>query len=250
MQTVDKDRREALRPLFAGFPGLHGAIDSVLEGVLGQAFVDDPNEPGVARLAFDDFHCVAGDPDRRGAAETLMAIRAGDHVTIAESWKSRLVKTRDAAPYDRFAFSSPDRWDRDKLAALQEGLPDRYMLEWVTVETVAAFEELNDTFVNNFRSTADFLERGVGFGIREQGASEFVAGCASYTVSSRSLEFEIETHADYQRRGLALVTGARMIEHCLDNGLEPCWDAAHVGSALLAERLGFVGRRRYTAYRV
>jgi hypothetical protein len=39
-----------------------------------------------------------------------------------------------------------------------------------------------------------------------------------------------------------------MIEHCLENGLEPCWDAAHEGSALLAEQLGFVGRRRYTAY--
>jgi hypothetical protein len=41
-----------------------------------------------------------------------------------------------------------------------------------------------------------------------------------------------------------------MIEHCLDNGLTPCWDAAHEGSALLAERLGFGKRRPYTAYRV
>jgi hypothetical protein len=133
---------------------------------------------------------------------------------------------------------------------MRESLPRDYRLLQIDASTYGAFRDLNETFVANFASKEDFLSRGVGFGVVHIGRAGFVAGCSSYTISSRCLEFEIETRRDYQRRGLALVTGARMIEHCLEGGLEPCWDAAHEGSAVLAERLGFVGRRRYTAYRI
>jgi hypothetical protein len=114
---------------------------------------------------------------------------------------------------------------------------------------VKEFQALADSLIYNFGSQANFLAHGVGFGVRLPGRG-FVAGCSSFAISSRSLEFEIQTHPDFQRRGLALVTGARMIQHCIENGLKPCWDAAHEGSARLAERLGFVNGTRYTAYRL
>lgn len=249
MISVEEKRLPTLRPLFDGFPGLHGVIDSVLEGVLGEAFVDDADSPRIARLALDDFHCVAGDPDRRGATEMLEAVPANDHLAIPENWRGRLQQAREAEPYDRFAFSSPDRWDQVRLAELKGGLPVGFELVRVSADTVAAFEGLAGSLIWNFGSRDDFLERGVGFAVLASDGA-VVAGCSSYAISSRSLEFEIQTRPDHQRRGLALVTGAAMIEYCLDAGLEPCWDAAHSGSALLAERLGFAGRRRYTAYRM
>ena len=39
-----------------------------------------------------------------------------------------------------------------------------------------------------------------------------------------------------------------MIAHCLDNNLEPCWDAHNDLSAELAKKLGFVDPAPYTAY--
>ena len=41
-----------------------------------------------------------------------------------------------------------------------------------------------------------------------------------------------------------------MIEHCLDRGLEPCWDAHNDMSAALATKLGFVAAAPYTAYEI
>ena len=41
-----------------------------------------------------------------------------------------------------------------------------------------------------------------------------------------------------------------MILHCVNHGLEPCWDAHNPMSARLAERLGFVDAAPYTAYQV
>ena len=249
MELLPKDQGAAVRGLYEGFPGLHGAIDSVLEGVMGELFVDDRLKPRVARAVIGDFHAIAGDQESSSATAALRAVPDGEYIAVHESWHELVRQTLQAAQtYDRFAFSAPAKWDRERLASFRESLPPEYMLHRIDAGMVADFRTLNETFVDNFASLDDFLRLGVGFGITKDG--EFVAGCSSYTISSRCLEFEIETRRDYQRRGLALVTGSRMIEHCLDNGLEPCWDAAHEGSALLAEALGFVKRLPYTAYRL
>jgi GNAT superfamily N-acetyltransferase len=240
--------RARLRSLFEGFPGLHGLIDSVLEGVLGEAWADELSDPSVAYLELD-FHLLAGDPASPASIEALRSLPSDEHLATPASWSELVTRGRhDAQPYERFAFDQPERWDRARLAELRSGLPAGFVLERITAGSVAAFEELAESPVYNFASHEDFLESGIGFGIRHN--DRFVAGCSSFAISSRSLEFEIQTHPDFQWRGLALVTGARMIEHCLDQGLEPCWDAAHEGSARLAERLGFGARRPYMAYRL
>jgi GNAT superfamily N-acetyltransferase len=248
LKPVRPSARARLRPLFEDFTGLHGLIDSVLEGVLGDAWADDPVRPRVARLELD-FQLMAGDPTVPAAADVLRAIPSGEHLAVAQSLGGLVMNACPAArPYERIAFAQPKRWELARLAELRGGLPDGFALERITNDNVAAFEELADSLVYNFASHEDFVARGVGFGIRHIG--RFVSGCSSFAISARSLEFEIQTHPDYQRRGLALVSGARMIQHCLDHGLEPCWDAAHEGSARLAERLGFGRRSAYKAYRV
>jgi GNAT superfamily N-acetyltransferase len=248
LTPVAPDERPRLKPLFEGFKGMHGVIDSVVEGVLGEAWADDPKQPQVAALNLD-FFLLAGDPASPAAAVALSSLKPGDHVAVRDAWEGLLFDTVDTLqPYDRFGFSSPEHWDRGQLASMCDSLPNGFHLKQVDEDSVGEFEALADSLVYNFESPQDFLARGVGFGIWHDGRC--IAGCSSYAISSRSIEFEIQTHPDYRRRGLALVTGSRMIEHCLDNGLEPCWDAAHEGSADLAEKLGFVDRRPYTAYRV
>jgi GNAT superfamily N-acetyltransferase len=201
-------------------------------------------------MVVGDFHMIAGDPGVPGAVDALLAVPSGEYISVPEHWHEFVRKTLPVAePKDRFSLFAPHEWDRSHLAGLRESLPPGYTLRRVDESSVAAFRYLNETFVDNFASLDDYLQRGIGFAVSNE-RGEIVAGCSTYTISSRCLEFEIETHVDYQRRGLALATGARMIEHCLEAGLEPCWDAAHDGSARLAERLGFVGRRRYTAYKL
>jgi hypothetical protein len=248
MQTLVN--REAVRPLYKDFPGLHGAIDAVLEGAAGEVFVDNARTPRVVRAVVGDFHMIAGDLASRAATEALGGVPKGDYIAIPDGWQSLLRATLPAAqPKERFAMQAPERGDVQALARMREGLPDGYLLSRVDDGNVTSFRDLNETFVANFESLEDYLERGIGFAITNE-RGEMVAGCSSYTISSRCLEFEIETRKDYWRRGLALVTGARMIEHCLEVGLEPCWDAAHEGSAILAERLGFVRVRKYTGYKL
>lgn len=246
LTSVPKDDRAPLGPLFEGFRALKGVVHAVLEGVMGEVRADDAAMPNVAHIDLD-FHLLAGDPSHPAAREAIRSLSEGDHVIVAESWADVLMDSWERLqPYERTEFSA-GTWDLGDLRKRQS-LPEGLSLVRVDTETVGAFAELDAAFVYNFDSHEDFLARGVGFGVTD--GSLFVAGCSSYAISSRSLEFEIETAAEFQRRGLAMVTGSRMIEYCVEEGLEPCWDAAHDVSARLALRLGFRDARPYTAYRL
>lgn len=246
LKAIAPTNRGRLSLLFEGSVGLRGVVDAVLEGAMGEAWADDPVAPRVGVMKLD-FYLMAGDLASPAIREAVGLLSAGDHVLAPESWVGLLEDCGEpVTAYERVEFHV-GRWD---IAVLRErqALPQGMTLVLVDGGNVAAFARLAESLVYNFESLEDFVERGVGFGVVEEG--RFIAGCSSYAVSSRMLEFEVQTHPDYERRGLATATASRMIEYCLEAGLEPRWDAAHEGSARLAARLGFVEPRAYTAYRV
>lgn len=247
---VPPDARAPLRPLFEGFPGLHGCLHAVLEGTMGTAKADAIDAPRVALLDLD-FYFLAGDANAPAAEEavrsldppwSLAASSAAWEPLLRRIWGERL------ATRTRVAFSSPGAWDRARLRGFIDALPAGFEPRRITLDSAARFAELADSLVYNFPSLEEFIARGAGFGVEHDG--RFVSGCASFAVSSHSLEFEIQTHSDFRRRGLALAAASTMIEHCLDSGLEPCWDAHNEMSAALATKLGFVDPAPYAAYEV
>jgi RimJ/RimL family protein N-acetyltransferase len=139
-------------------------------------------------------------------------------------------------------------WDRLRLRAFIDGLPEGYELRRITREDAARFRELAGSLVYNFSSLDHFIDCGVGFGVEREG--RFVSGCSSFAISSRRVEFEMQTHRDFRRRGLATAAASAMIEYCVRRGLEPCWDAHNQISAALARKLGFFNPALYTAYEV
>ena len=241
--------RERLRPLFAGFPGLHGVVDVALEGAMGTVRVDDPVRPRVARIDLD-FGLLAGDPNAPAAEEAVRGLSPPfSVVTSSSDWEPLLRRVWGDAlqTRTRVAFQ-PGNWDRRRLAGFKNALPNEFSLGRITVAEAARFAELADSLVYNFPSLEEFAARGIGFGVEFEGC--YVSGCSSFALSSRSLEFEIQTHVDFRRRGLATACAAPMIDHCLKHGLEPCWDAHNEASAALAAKLGFVHPAPYTAYEV
>ena len=243
------DAREPLRPLFVAFPGLHGCLDAVLEGTMGAAWADDASRPSVALLHLD-FYFLGGDPAAPAAEDAVRRLEPPAYVaTSGPTWEPllRRVFGDRLGTRTRVAFSSAT-WDRDRLRAFIDALPDRYALRRITLDDAEPFAALADSLVYNFSSLEDFIDRGVGFGVEHVG--RFVSGCSSFAISGRSLEFEIQTHPGFRRRGLATAAAAAMIEHCIDHRLEPCWDAHNEMSAALATKLGFVEPAPYTAYEV
>ena len=247
LTELPPDQREPLRPLFADMPGLRGCIDAAFDGTMGRAWADDPSAPAVALVQFD-FYFLAGDPNAAAADEAVRFLdQRASIVTPDASWEPLLrrvwgdrVRTRTRVEFGVGA------WDRDRLRGFIAALPPAFELKRIALGDAARFTELADSLTYNFDSLEDFVARGVGFGIEHEG--RFVSGCSSFAISSHSLEFEIQTHEDVRQRSLASATAAAMILHCIDNDLEPCWDAHNEISAALATKLGFIDPKPYTAY--
>ncbi len=238
---------QRMQPLFEGVPGLHGCVDAALEGSMGQVYADAEEQPSIAVIHLD-FCIIAGDaaaPDAEDAVRQLEP--PASIVASSDAWEPLLQRIwgESLRTRRRVAFSPAD-WDRQHLRAFGDALPAGMNVHRIESEDARGFEDLAESLVYNFDSLDDFVDLGVGFGIEHEG--RFVSGCSSFAISSNSLEFEIQTHPDYRRRGLALATASAMIEHCLDHGMEPCWDAHNSMSAALATKLGFVSPRPYTAY--
>jgi hypothetical protein len=252
LHPIHPGKREVLRPLFEPYPGVDGCIDAMLDGGMGTALADDAESPRFARMYMnpDDFHFFGGDHTSAAAEAAVHALPPGTYVVVQyETWATllRRVWGDRLVSHTRTVFR-PGAWDGTELERRAAALPEGFTMKRIEAGDIERFIELEDSFVYNFASHEEFLAKGVGFGIEHEG--RFVSGCSSFAIGPRKLEFEIQTHADYRRRDLAFAVASRMIAHCIDAGLEPCWDAANPPSAALATKLGFVDPRPYTAYSI
>ncbi len=241
------DSREILRPLFHGYRPLHGAVHAALSGDFGRAWTDSVTAPRVAMLELE-FYFVAGDTDAPAAEAMIRAIPRGTTVAPAnDAWAAliRRVCSNGLTERTRIGFDAGS-WNTARLKQQASALPPGCALKRVTAADVDRYATLEHALISNYRSTRDFIEHGVGFGIEQDG--RFVAGCASFCLADGKLEFEIQTHSDYRRRGLATAAAAAMILHCIEHNLDACWDAHNEASALLAEKLGFIHRTPYTVF--
>lgn len=236
--------------MFSGFGHrLHGLVEAVCTPDFGRAWVDDLDRPRVA-VSNCDFWFVAGDPHSPGAPRALSMIERGTVVPPDRHWadlvRDRLGEKMTQRTRTGFATPAPDAWDRERLRSQAAALPDGYSVRRVGPDDISAYVTVAKDFVSNWRSPEAFLERGVGYGVWH--GDTCVAGCSSYTMANNKLEVEIDTAPEHRRKGLARAVAATLILHCLDHGIEACWDAHNPESAALAEQLGFIDPQEYTVH--
>lgn len=245
---LDNKNRASVRRLFDNYPYLHGSVTAAVEGGMGKIFADSKTNPCVA-LAVLDFSFLAGDPGHKNSSLIFNHLRPGDIVIApTPTWRHRVTAkyAGEFGLYHREAFRS-DKFDVSRLKQFCHSLPDGFILKQVELEEVPKFKaDLHPALVYNFRSHEEFIKRGIGLGILHKGM--FVSGVSSAAIGGGKLEVEIQTHRQFRRRGLARIAASALILHCLEHGIEPCWDAANEASSALAKQLGFHSTGKYDAY--
>ncbi len=242
--------RSRLKELFACHRLVRAVIDCGLETAYGEVFVDDLEQPGVARLDIGCYSFFAGDPgnaddpDEPGslAAETLVAeAPAPIELMFPDStaWRDLALRIHGRRLEDRpMRTFATHGLSIGQLRRIAGEVPDGYTVRRIGP---AEAEQLDDGILPHalpvFGTVDAFLRDGFGFGVMD--GERLACAATTYTVSSRHSEVAISTRESHRGRGLAPAASATLILHSLENDLEPAWSATNPVSKRLALRLGY-----------
>jgi len=238
---ITPENRSTLADLFANHRRQRLVINSVLEHPFGTAIADAENSPKVARLKLGGFTLFAGNPDHPVASRLIQDLDRALIIPESQVWHNAVIAVHgeNLRKTQRFGFSL-ENLNIDHLRELQQHIPEGYRIQ--QADTQLAPQIINAV---TYTSPEEFLEYGIGF--CAIAGNQIVSAALAYTSTSTGIEIQIYTHSDHRQKGLATLTSATLIAHCLEHGIEPHWNAANPISAALAEKLGYVQNDVYQA---
>ncbi len=250
-------KMSVIAPLFEGWD--ESLIWSCLQGIMGEAWANQKENPKSARIVLADFCYFAGEANHelvtRGiktqSRDFLIMVPPQDQ--NGSAWAQEIEKAygRRCKRVERFAIKKePGIFDRDKLEKIVAGLGSQYQVGLITEEIFRQTREQPwaKDFTSQYADYNEYLRRGVGAFVLY--GKELVSGASSYTVYQEGIEIEIGTRQDHRRRGLAKACGASLILECMDRKLYPSWDAQNRWSVALAQELGYHFDHVYAAYEI
>lgn len=240
-------------PLFAGWG--ETMIWSCLQGVMGHVYGDSETAPSSAMALLGDFCFLAGRPAEELVSYKPPWCRQEFLIMIpqSEAWAGLVEGCygERAVRVTRYAMrKEPEVFDRERLKSAVETLPKGYALEMLDEPLFHRCRELEwcKDWVAQYEDFAGYQKHGLGVAVIKDG--EPVSGASSYSGYLGGIEIQIDTREDHRRRGLAFASGAKLILECLKRGWYPGWDAQNMGSARLAQKLGYHVSHAYTAYEI
>ncbi|EJR54111.1 hypothetical protein IIM_02167 [Bacillus cereus VD107] len=247
---ADNNVREKLVSMFEKIDST--IVLSYLQGHMGNAWVDNLENPTVAQITVGIFVFYAGDPNAEEAEELLYNLPDFTLAIVdSDEWKHRIetVHKGSIEKIQRFRFSkNPEDLDRVHIQKLLSTLPEEYEIKKIDkdIAKASSFHELSEDFISQFDSIDDFIDRGVGYAILHKG--QVVSAATSFSIYDVGIEIEIASHPNHKRKGLATVVASVLILDCLDRGKYPSWDGANSESVKLAKKLGYTFKESYDTY--
>ena len=250
---LTKANRLLLARAFRHNPRVDYSIDCVLEAQMGQAFVDDPDQPTAYRISIGPFWYFAGNAGGPGGRALLAEWPAYNlFMPSPPAWADAARETfgERLVTFPRYSFSA-DGLNAAHLTSIIEASPQRDRVVAVDAALLARAADGLETYVDlaDFDSPDDFVARGLGFVALD---GERVMGAAySSLVCNRGIEVSLYVDEPYRRQGVATAIAGRLLLECVRQGRRPNWDAANLESCALAEKLGYVATGSYdcTFYR-
>ena len=227
--------------LFEGWQ--ESMIWSCMQGVMGELYTDAPMHPKSAMVWLGDFCLFAGEANQELARFRLSHPKRPFMIMIpqTEEWGEMIEYCygERAKKVTRYATKKErDTFDRAALQHMVDRLSPEYSLRMIDRELFDLCSRISfsEDFVAQFADYEMYQKYGLGVLIFHEG--EPVAGVSSYSAFEGGIEIEIDTKAEYRRRGLATACGAKLILECMDRGWYPSWDAQNPWSQALAEKIG------------
>ena len=240
--------------VFTKHPKVDFTLDCILEGTMGNVYVDELISPNVFLVKNGPFYILAGNAQHKNCE--LIINRIADGATILPSpqcWINNLEASSATKlmPYQRFSFDHR----AIKIAQLDKIITTKrnnYYVEKINKKLEKAILTSDDFsyHLQNFSDINDFLQRGIGFVALAKNSNTIVAVASSALVCSKGIEINIMVLPAHRKKRLAKQVAAHLVKAVLAQGKVPHWDAANEISAQLALSLGYQSAGSYQAHRV
>jgi GNAT superfamily N-acetyltransferase len=241
--------RLLLARAYRNVPRMDISIECVIEGQMGKAYVDDLDAPTAFQIKTGPFLYFAGDPSSEGGQQMLKSIPPWTFfMPSADGWleAGRRMYGDKLTGFDRYSFSAnclSPAYLQTLLLASKYSTALKQM-DLALASRVWAQDHFVD--LSEFESPSDFIARGIGYYVERSG--KILGAAYSSLVCSRAIEISLFVLEDYRRKGMATTLAAHLLHWCLENSMEPHWDAANLESCRLAEKLGYIPQGKYQAY--
>lgn len=246
---LTKANRIQLARAFKNVDRVDLSIESIIEGQMGKAFVDDVQYPNVFKIEVGPFFYYAGDVTSTGGQVMLENLTPYMlFMPSAPGWieAGKTMYGERLAGFTRYSFSF-ESITAKHLDHLIRTSAFKDKVRRMDQEFAAQLWG-KDHFIDlsDFDSAEDFVQRGIGFYIKK---SDKVVGSAySSLVCSKGIEVSLFVLDDYRRQGIATILGSCLLKWCQENNMEAHWDAANLESCKLAEKLGYTPQGTYQAH--
>ncbi|PGK38927.1 GNAT family N-acetyltransferase [Bacillus anthracis] len=220
----------------------------------GEVFANEKLTVGLMRTA-NGIYYLFGDTDDQNYNEDLFsfikkAIEKTEKrftlFTSSEEWEMMIEERFSNALRNipRMKFQSVTFEERKR-----DYNKNTYEIKRIDRKDIAKRNEFTEEYYKEYWGSIEaFLNGGFGFCIEQEGM--IVAECVSIFSGNGFAEIDIVTHEAYQGKGLAQAVATRFIEHCMQNGITPCWDCNvdNIPSQKLANKLSFHNPVEYSLF--
>ena len=222
---------------------------SVLQGLMGEAYVADKEKPNFAYLLIRAYCFINGDETSQKAEMAIKNLpNTCKCIVPGDNWKELVEKVyaNNFKKGKRYSIKKEgDIFDREKLKKYVNSLDKNYTIKEIDGELYNKIQA-TDSYVTNLNMTDDYKNKGIGVCALKD---DVIVGVAtSNIIYNDGIEINIKVSDEHRRKGIGTAISAKLILNCLEKGLYPSWDAANLNSVGLAEKLGYHLEKEYDVY--
>ena len=223
---------------------------SVLDGLMGEAYVDDLENPTIAYLLVRQYCFINGDSNSKLIKKVLETLPKTCKTIIAnDDWEDVIESTyNDLEKSKRYSLKKEKNiFNKQKLKEFYENLNGEYRVKTIDEKIYKLIKE-DDEDPKQIKITDDYMNKGIGVCCFRD--DEIVGICSSNIIYKDGIEINIRVKDGYKHKGIGTAMASKLILMCLEKGIYPSWDAANLTSLKLAEKLGYNYDSEYTIYKI
>lgn len=218
--------------------------NSVLDGLIGEAYTDNIDNPNFAILIVRKYCFMSGNIGKEELQRIIKSKLKQYKIIPSDNLKAIIeeVFKDEIQKLERYSIKKNPEFDTRKLQTLIDKLEKQYNIQPIDEDIEKRIRD--EKFIN---ITDDYKKYGIGYCCIYNNK---IIGVASSNIFYKDgIEVNIKVEDDYRRKGIATALASKLILECMKENKKVSWDAANIESVKLAEKLGFEYDSTYNIYR-